>query len=166
MGLTRWGDFARTESSGQRGNTRCGHSHRGLVVPNSKSSGAPPLPVRAGASWPEVLLNEPVVAAASGREAHAVAVRQNHERDSRRPRPHETVVDNGAYSTGFFRRLRRRCTGNASVAQLDRAPGFEPGGRGFESLRARHSHFSPRLKAGTDTRHWSRRIARKFFVPF
>ena len=26
----------------------------------------------------------------------------------------------------------------ASVAQLDRAPGFEPGGRGFESLRMRH----------------------------
>lgn len=28
---------------------------------------------------------------------------------------------------------------NAPVAQLDRAPGFEPGGREFESLRARHS---------------------------
>ena len=30
---------------------------------------------------------------------------------------------------------------HAPVAQLDRAPGFEPGGRGFESLRARH--FAP-----------------------
>ena len=27
---------------------------------------------------------------------------------------------------------------SAPVAQLDRAPGFEPVGRGFESLRARH----------------------------
>ncbi len=27
---------------------------------------------------------------------------------------------------------------DAPVAQLDRVPGFEPGGRGFESLRARH----------------------------
>ena len=27
---------------------------------------------------------------------------------------------------------------SAPVAQLDRVPGFEPGGRGFESLRARH----------------------------
>ena len=27
---------------------------------------------------------------------------------------------------------------NAPVAQLDRVPGFEPGGREFESLRARH----------------------------
>ena len=27
---------------------------------------------------------------------------------------------------------------NAPVAQLDRAPGYEPGGREFESLRARH----------------------------
>ena len=27
---------------------------------------------------------------------------------------------------------------NAPVAQLDRVSGFEPGGRGFESLRARY----------------------------
>jgi hypothetical protein len=27
---------------------------------------------------------------------------------------------------------------SAPVAQLDRVPGFEPGGREFESLRARH----------------------------
>lgn len=27
---------------------------------------------------------------------------------------------------------------HADVAQLDRAPGFEPGGRGFESLRPHH----------------------------
>ena len=27
----------------------------------------------------------------------------------------------------------------APVAQLDRVPGFEPGGRGFESLRARQT---------------------------
>ena len=33
--------------------------------------------------------------------------------------------------------LRLTSTG-AFVAQLDRAPGFEPGGQGFESLRAHH----------------------------
>ena len=31
----------------------------------------------------------------------------------------------------------------ATVAQLDRVPGFEPGGRGFESLRARQSCRCP-----------------------
>jgi hypothetical protein len=29
----------------------------------------------------------------------------------------------------------------APVAQLDRAPGFEPGGREFESLQARHGEY-------------------------
>jgi hypothetical protein len=29
----------------------------------------------------------------------------------------------------------------APVAQLDRAPGYEPGGREFESLRARHTSY-------------------------
>ena len=28
----------------------------------------------------------------------------------------------------------------APVAQLDRVPGYEPGGREFESLRARHKN--------------------------
>src|ERR1700728_1333517 len=31
---------------------------------------------------------------------------------------------------------------HAPVAQLDRAPGYEPGGREFESLRARHKFSS------------------------
>ncbi len=31
-----------------------------------------------------------------------------------------------------------RALTKAPVAQLDRVPGYEPGGRGFESLRARH----------------------------
>ena len=30
------------------------------------------------------------------------------------------------------------------VAQLDRAPGFGPGGRGFESFRPHHKTFVPR----------------------
>jgi hypothetical protein len=36
----------------------------------------------------------------------------------------------------------------APVAQLDRAPGYEPGGREFESLRARHwiEHVRPASK--------------------
>ena len=34
---------------------------------------------------------------------------------------------------------------DAPVAQLDRAPGFEPVGRGFNSLRARHSRESTSL---------------------
>ncbi len=33
----------------------------------------------------------------------------------------------------------------APVAQLDRAPGYEPGGREFESLRARHNSFVDQL---------------------
>jgi hypothetical protein len=33
---------------------------------------------------------------------------------------------------------------NAPLAQLDRAPGFEPGGRGFESCEARHLMFAQR----------------------
>ena len=32
----------------------------------------------------------------------------------------------------------------APVAQLDRAPGFEPVGRGFKSLRARHNFATVR----------------------
>ena len=32
-----------------------------------------------------------------------------------------------------------RLQGHAPIAQLDRVPGFEPGGREFESLRARHN---------------------------
>ena len=37
-------------------------------------------------------------------------------------------------------REARACCGDdsAPVAQLDRVPGYEPGGREFESLRARH----------------------------
>ena len=31
---------------------------------------------------------------------------------------------------------------SAPVAQLDRVPGYEPGGREFESLRARHTNTS------------------------
>ena len=40
-------------------------------------------------------------------------------------------------------RQRGRIRAAAPVAQLDRAPGFEPGGSGFESLRARHSCCGP-----------------------
>ena len=36
------------------------------------------------------------------------------------------------------------CVGHsAPVAQLDRVPGYEPGGREFESLRARHILVAP-----------------------
>jgi hypothetical protein len=51
---------------------------------------------------------------------------------------------------------------HAFVAQLDRAPGFEPGGQGFESLRAHQLHlasvesvrlhFSRRTQAPKDRR--------------
>ena len=34
-------------------------------------------------------------------------------------------------------------TDNAPVAQLDRVPGYEPGGREFESLRARQMTKGP-----------------------
>ena len=53
----------------------------------------------------------------------------------------------GLLAVGYFfsRKASRRygrpdeIAAAAPVAQLDRVPGFEPGGRGFESLRARHS---------------------------
>ena len=35
----------------------------------------------------------------------------------------------------------------APVAQLDRAPGYEPGGREFESLRAHHTWLGPEITA-------------------
>ena len=47
----------------------------------------------------------------------------------------------------------RFCTTRAPVAQLDRVPGYEPGGREFESLRARHSYKNISL------RHSGKRIA-------
>ncbi len=37
----------------------------------------------------------------------------------------------------------------APVAQLDRVPGFEPGGREFESLRARQQAVREYIKEGT-----------------
>jgi hypothetical protein len=44
----------------------------------------------------------------------------------------------------FRMALRTLHCRRAPVAQLDRAPGFEPGGREFESLRARHWFFCMR----------------------
>ena len=40
---------------------------------------------------------------------------------------------------GFWPASRLRSKADAPVAQLDRASGYEPEGREFESLRARHS---------------------------
>ena len=50
--------------------------------------------------------------------------------------------------------LRRDFAQYAPVAQLDRAPGYEPGGREFESLRAHHCFPCPRTltSAPTDRR--------------
>ena len=53
---------------------------------------------------------------------------------------------------GFGPRCYHRSVRSAPVAQLDRAIGFEPIGRGFESLRARHS-YSFRLN-GEAYRSW------------
>jgi hypothetical protein len=39
---------------------------------------------------------------------------------------------------------------HALVAQLDRAPGFEPGGREFESLRARHLRLAAQAQSALD----------------
>ena len=36
----------------------------------------------------------------------------------------------------------------APVAQLDRVPGYEPGGRAFESLRARHTIWKSLPRGG------------------
>jgi hypothetical protein len=48
----------------------------------------------------------------------------------------ERAVAKGGVSRG---RESAKLTGHAPVAQLDRAPGFEPGGRRFESVRARQN---------------------------
>ncbi len=42
---------------------------------------------------------------------------------------------NPSLSAIFTLKMKRNC---ALVAQLDRVPGYEPGGRRFESSRARH----------------------------
>ena len=42
----------------------------------------------------------------------------------------------------FSRYLDNRQFNHAPVAQLDRVPGYELGGREFESLRARHYYKS------------------------
>ena len=47
---------------------------------------------------------------------------------------------------GFESLPLRQVEKNAPVAQLDRVPGYEPGGRRFESFRARH--YSTGLLAG------------------
>jgi hypothetical protein len=47
----------------------------------------------------------------------------------------------------------------APVAQLDRVPGYEPGGREFESLRARQSIKYLRLIAGTQWTERSENVA-------
>ena len=43
-------------------------------------------------------------------------------------------------SFGIFATICIIPTSHAPVAQLDRVPGYEPGGRAFESLRARHTN--------------------------
>jgi hypothetical protein len=48
----------------------------------------------------------------------------------------------------------------APVAQLDRAPGYEPGGRGFEFLRAHH--FTSVAKANSTRQVESDSIACRF----
>ena len=47
------------------------------------------------------------------------------------------------YLTFSFILPRHPHPNHAPVAQLDRVPGFEPGGRGFESLRARQVSSGP-----------------------
>jgi hypothetical protein len=46
----------------------------------------------------------------------------------------------------------------APVAQLDRAPGYEPGVREFESLRAHHGNEKCRLRAGFFRSYAHRRV--------
>src|SRR5947209_4520634 len=55
------------------------------------------------------------------------------------------AYSNAAVPTGLL-----HPAGNAPVAQLDRAPDYESGGREFESLRARH--FS--IERNTTAREW------------
>ena len=57
---------------------------------------------------------------------------------ARRRKCPRAVVGNGGLSA---RRESAKLAAHAPVAQLDRAPGFEPGGRRFESVRARFRSF-------------------------
>ena len=43
--------------------------------------------------------------------------------------------------TSILTDLQYNAAPHAPVAQLDRVPGYEPGGREFESLRARHINY-------------------------
>ena len=72
--------------------------------------------------------------------------RRRHRQDERRENRQETParpLRHGQKLAAKDGRLKpfilrtRPVSHNAPVAQLDRVPGFEPGGRGFESLRAR-----------------------------
>ena len=68
----------------------------------------------------------------------------------------------------------------APVAQLDRVPGFEPGGRRFESFRARHfnpesntglssccqRHLSCAVIAAVDAANWLRSTAALWLCDF
>ena len=69
--------------------------------------------------------------------AHAAKLTQRSETSSREPRPYQRKRPLARP------RLRPLSTdalqSHAPIAQLDRAPGFEPGGRGFESLSARQN---------------------------
>jgi hypothetical protein len=49
----------------------------------------------------------------------------------------EILIDE-RYFFSFNSHIIRAVSPKAPVAQLDRVPGYEPGGREFESLRARH----------------------------
>jgi hypothetical protein len=62
----------------------------------------------------------------------------------------------GVRHTPIFVSVRLANVLRAPVAQLDRAPGFEPVGRGFKSLRARHfarERRSSGVEARYDVRH-------------
>src|SRR5271166_2634088 len=88
------------------------------------------------------------------RPYHPTTLRECGERPvTRRPAPyiHATVAQRaGPCRSGKPSLACRRAgvaapsvTSDALVAQLDRAPDFESGGRGFESLRARFPAGSP-----------------------
>jgi hypothetical protein len=55
------------------------------------------------------------------------------------------------------------CRLNAPIAQLDRAPGYELGGREFESLWARHIHTITNSDSNYKSPYTIKKYLRKIF---
>ena len=103
----------------------------GLIEPPTPAQPAPQATsdtTRQGAQPPLARTLSPFDSADANQHNPALC----HGRPSRRP-----TVNQPAGMRGWIEPPRTERLKSAPVAQLDRVPGYEPGGREFESLRAR-----------------------------